>query len=77
MSITYLIDAPAYDKNVGGICALHYLAHALGQLGEKNVYLISHIGNPRWQSKGINRDDLFFYREKMMGHQNSIASYAS
>jgi len=60
MSLTYLIDAPAYDKNVGGICALHYLAHALGQLGEKNVYLTNHIVNPRWQSQGINRDDPFF-----------------
>jgi len=60
MSITYLIDAPAYDKNVGGICALHYLSHALGQLGEKNIYLTNHIVNPRWQSQGINRDDPFF-----------------
>lgn len=60
MSLTYLIDAPPYDKNVGGICALHYLSHALGQLGEEKVYLTSHILNHRWDSRGINRDDPFF-----------------
>ena len=64
MALTYLIDAPAFNKNVGGICALHYLAHALTQLGEKNVYLTNHKVNPRWESNGINRDHPFFLQGK-------------
>lgn len=67
MALTYLIDAPAFNKNVGGICALHYLAHALSQVGEKNVYLTNHVVNPRWESNGINRDAPFFLQGKEDG----------
>lgn len=59
-SLTYIIDAPAYDKNVGGICALHYLAHTLGQLSKRKVYLTTGFTNPRWDGDGINRDAPFF-----------------
>lgn len=44
----FVIYAPAYDKNIGGICALHFLAHHLIALGAKHVYLTSPNKNPRW-----------------------------
>jgi len=46
---TYLIYAPAYDKNIGGICALHFLADQLIVNGAKHVYLTAPIKNNRWQ----------------------------
>lgn len=59
-SLTYIIDTPPYDKNVGGICALHYLAHVLGQLSKNRVYLTTGITNSRWGGNGIDRDSPFF-----------------
>lgn len=59
-SLTYIIDAPAYDKNVGGICALHYLAHALGRLSKSKIYLTTGLTNSRWDGNGIDRDSPFF-----------------
>ena len=44
----FVIYAPGYDKNIGGICALHFLAHHLVVLGAKNVYLTAPNKNPRW-----------------------------
>ena len=60
MALTYIIQSPAYDKNVGGFCALHYLADRLIHLGAKEVYLTIDILNPRWQAKTINLDKPFF-----------------
>jgi hypothetical protein len=59
MSLTYIIDAPNYDKNVGGICALHYLADRLGTHTDQ-VFLTTHITNARWRTQGINRNTPFF-----------------
>ena len=60
MALTYIIQSPAYDKNVGGFCALHYLADRLIALGAKEVYLTTDVLNPRWQAKTINLDKPFF-----------------
>ncbi len=60
MSLTYIIESPAYDKNVGGFCALHYLADRLVHLGASEVYLTTDQLNPRWRSKTINLDRPFF-----------------
>lgn len=59
MALTYLIQSQAYDKNVGGFCALHYLADRLTHLGA-NVYVTTDKLNPRWQAKTINTDRPFF-----------------
>lgn len=60
MALTYIIESPSYDKNVGGFCALHYLADRLTYLGAKEVYLTTEVLNPRWQAKTINLDKPFF-----------------
>ena len=60
MALTYIIQSPAYDKNVGGFCALHYLADRLIFLGAKEVYLTTDVLNPRWHAKTINLDKPFF-----------------
>jgi len=60
MALTYIIQSPAYDKNVGGFCALHYLADRLIFLGAKEVYLTTDVLNPRWQAKTINLEKPFF-----------------
>lgn len=60
MALTYIIQSPAYDKNVGGFCALHYLADRLIHLGAKEVYLTTDELNPRWHAKTINLDKPFF-----------------
>lgn len=60
MALTYIIESPAYNKNVGGFCALHYLADRLIALGAKEVYLTTDVLNPRWQAKTINLDKPFF-----------------
>jgi hypothetical protein len=60
MALTYIIQSPAYDKNVGGFCALHYLADRLIAQGAKEVYLTTDVLNPRWQAKTINLDQPFF-----------------
>lgn len=62
-SLTYIIDTPAYDKKFGGLCALHYLAHALGKLSKNKVYLTTGLTNPRWGGNGIDRDAPFFLDE--------------
>jgi hypothetical protein len=62
-SLTYIIDTPAYDKKFGGLCALHYLAHALGKLSKNKVYLTTGLTNPRWGGNGIDRDAPFFLYE--------------
>jgi len=46
----YLIFAPEYDENIGGICALHFLADRLIFLGVKNVFLTSPRKNNRWNA---------------------------
>ena len=61
--LTFIIDTPPYDKNVGGICALHYLAHELGHLNKGGVYLSTNITNPRWGGHGIDRDTPFFLED--------------
>ncbi len=63
MSLTYIIEAPDYDKNVGGFCALHFLADQLVALGVENVYLTASVLNPRWRGKSINKDDPFFFSD--------------
>ena len=60
MALTYIIESPPYDKNVGGFCALHYLADRLTYLGAKEVYLTTDVLNPRWRTKTINLDKPFF-----------------
>lgn len=60
MALTYIIESPPYDKNVGGFCALHYLADRLTYLGAKEVYITTDKLNPRWHGKGISRDKPFF-----------------
>jgi hypothetical protein len=67
--LTFIIDTPPYDKNVGGICALHYLAHELGHFNKGGVYLSTNITNPRWDGNGIDRDLPFFVE-----HCQSIGS---
>lgn len=69
-SLTYIIDTPAYDKKFGGLCALHYLAHALGKLSKNKVYLTTGLTNPRWSGNGIDRDTPFF-----LGDDNSFKSH--
>lgn len=63
MALTYIIQSPAYDKNVGGFCALHYLADRLLALGAKEVYITTDVLNPRWRAKTINLDTPFFLAE--------------
>jgi hypothetical protein len=63
MALTYIIESPPYDKNVGGFCALHYLADRLTYLGAKEVYLTTDVLNPRWRAKTINLDRPFFLGE--------------
>lgn len=62
-SLTYIIDTPGYDKKFGGLCALHYLGHALGKFSKNKVYLTTGQTNPRWDSVGIDRDAPFFLEE--------------
>lgn len=66
MALTYIIQSPAYDKNVGGFCALHYLADRLIHLGAKEVYLTTDVLNPRWQAKTINLDKPFFLGDDLI-----------
>jgi hypothetical protein len=58
--LTFIIYAFPYNKNVGGICALHYLAHELAGLNNGRVYLTTSITNSRWSGIGIDRDSPFF-----------------
>jgi hypothetical protein len=60
MPLTYIIESPAYDKNVGGFCALHYLADRLIHFGATEVYLTTDVLNPRWKAKTINLEHPFF-----------------
>lgn len=60
MPLTYIIESPAYDKNVGGFCALHYLADRLIHFGASEVYLTTDVLNPRWKAKTINLERPFF-----------------
>lgn len=60
MALTYIIEAPAYNKNVGGFCALHYLADRLIHFGASEVYLTTNVVNPRWQAKTIDLECPFF-----------------
>lgn len=60
MPLTYIIESPAYDKNVGGFCALHYLADRLIHFGAAEVYLTTDVLNPRWKAKTINLEHPFF-----------------
>ena len=68
MALTYLIQSPAYDKNVGGFCALHYLADRLIYFGGKEVYLTTDQLNPRWQAKTINMESPFFLGTSGLDH---------
>lgn len=54
----YLIYTPAFDKNIGGICALHYLADQLIVRGAQHVYLTAPVKNSRWQ--GILVDSVLY-----------------
>ncbi len=65
MSLTYIIEAPSYDRNVGGFCALHYLADRLTYLGA-DVYISTDQLNPRWQAKTINLDQPFFLGDSLV-----------
>jgi hypothetical protein len=58
--LTFIIYAYPYNKNVGGICALHYLAHELVRLNQGDVYLTTGFTNSRWNGIGIDRDLPFF-----------------
>lgn len=60
MPLNYIIEAPDYDKNIGGVCALHFLADRLVSLGAENVYITACTLNPRWQGKSICKDHPFF-----------------
>ena len=62
MASTYIIDAPDYDKNVGGIYALHYLTDCLLNMGAVDVYLTTDKVNLRWKSKTISKETPFFGR---------------
>lgn len=76
MALTYLIQSPPYDKNVGGFCALHYLADRLTHLGAKEVYLTTDILNPRWQAKTINLDHPFFLKDDGLSFLYRMIVYA-
>jgi hypothetical protein len=52
--LTYIIDTPAFDKSIGGICALHYLADCLHRYGIETVYLTTDAKNPRWYGLTIH-----------------------
>jgi hypothetical protein len=66
MALTYIIDTPDYDKNVGGICALHYLAECLLNLGAVDVYLTTDKVNSRWKSKAISKETPFFLGNELL-----------
>ena len=61
--LTFIIYAYPYNKNVGGICALHYLAHELVRLNQGDVYLTTGFTNSRWNGIGIDRDLPFFLED--------------
>ena len=69
--LTFIIYAYPYNKNVGGICALHYLAHELTRLNQGEVYLTTSFTNPRWNGIGIDRDLPFF----LEGDQSFYSRY--
>lgn len=50
---TYIIYTPAYDKNIGGICALHYLSDCLRRYGATNVYLTTYDINVHWHAESV------------------------
>lgn len=58
--LTFIVEALPYDKNVGGICALHYLAYQLTCFNKGEVYLTTSLTNSRWNGNGIDRDAPFF-----------------
>ena len=60
MPLTYIIYITEFNKNVGGVCAMHYLADCLHELGEQEVYVTTGITNPIWYAKIINLDTPFF-----------------
>ncbi len=68
MALTYIIDSFPYNKNVGGICALHYLGDRLTHFGASNVYLMTDVLNPRWKSKPINLDHPHFLGNTIFEH---------
>jgi hypothetical protein len=69
--LTFIIHAFPYNKNVGGICALHYLAHELVSLNKGGVYLTTGFTNSRWNGIGIDRDLPFF----LEGDQSFFSRY--
>lgn len=72
MALTYIIESPAYDKNVGGFCALHYLADRLMSLGAKEVYVTTDQTNPRWKAKTINLDRPLFLGKTAAEHLYAV-----
>jgi len=60
MPLTYIIYINEFNKNVGGVCAMHYLADCLHELGEQEVYVTTGITNPIWYAKIIDLDTPFF-----------------
>ena len=60
MPLTYIIYITEFNKNVGGVCAMHYLADCLHELGEQEVYVTTGITNPIWYAKIIDLDTPFF-----------------
>lgn len=60
MQLTYLIYITEFNKNIGGVCAMHYLADCLHALGEDEVYVTTSITNPIWYAKKMDLDKPFF-----------------
>ena len=60
MPLTYIIYITEFNKNVGGVCAMHYLADCLHELGEQVVYVTTGNTNPIWYAKIIDLDTPFF-----------------
>jgi hypothetical protein len=67
MPITYIIYISEFNKNIGGVCAMHYLADCLCEYGEKEVYVTTSITNPIWQTKKIDLDAPFFLKKGWYG----------
>jgi hypothetical protein len=67
MPLSYIIYISEFDKNVGGVCAMHYLAECLHDLGVDEVYVTTSVTNPIWYAKKIDLDKPFFIQEGWYG----------
>lgn len=75
MQLNYIIYITEFNKNIGGVCAMHYLADCLHDLGEDEVYVTTSITNPIWYAKKINLDRPFFLQKGWYDRLYRILSY--